>query len=722
MIDAFLNPALLAGAALAAVPIVLHLLMRPKPRSVEFPALRLLALRKEANQRRLRVRHLLLLALRAAVIVLLALALARPSVRSGGLLADQAAPVAAAMVIDTAPRMQYRHQNQTRLEVAQDTALWLVAELPADSQVAVLDARAGEPVFQVDLGAARQRIERLETTAAARPLAERIESAARLLADSPLERREVYVFTDLSRGAWQRTVADELRAALEAVDGLAVYVIDVGVAAPQNFALGELRLSGQVLSRNTPLRVSTELIAVGSAGQRTVELVMAPAGGTPERRNQDTVEVAAGEARRLEFPVGGLEPGTYQGQLQIVGGDGLTADNTRYFTIEVKPAWQVLVVAPRPAAEQAFLLTEALAPEEFRRQGQARFECTVIEEGQLAEQSLERFAAVALIDPSPLEAGASHRLAAWVAEGGGLVLAVGGGAQPADRFNAEAAELLPAPLTQIRRQRVFLAPSNYQHLLLERFRPFETGIPWDDLPVYRYWQLGDLPPAAAVVIPYSDGAPALVERPVGRGRVLLLTTPIAASATAGDWNRLPTGIELEPWPFVVLVNEMLLYLVGSSEEQLNYRVGATASVRLDASTAPANYVLITPRGDRLRRPVDARQRAIVVSSTEWPGHYRILAGGEQERLDTGFSVNMTPDMTDLERVDPGELDALFGETAFQLARGRDEIRRELHLGRAGRELYPFLILLVVTVLAAEQVVANRFYRQKQVPVQGPIEG
>ncbi|MHB8900361.1 MAG: BatA domain-containing protein, partial [Thermoguttaceae bacterium] len=85
----FLNASLLAGTALVALPIVLHLIMRRKPRHLEFPALRFLETRRQTNQRQLRLRHLLLLALRVAAIFFLAAALARPSVKFSGALGSQ---------------------------------------------------------------------------------------------------------------------------------------------------------------------------------------------------------------------------------------------------------------------------------------------------------------------------------------------------------------------------------------------------------------------------------------------------------------------------------------------------------------------------------------------------------------------------------------------------------------------------------------------------------
>ena len=74
-----INFSLLFGLGLAAIPVVLHLMMRARPKKIEFPALRLLQLRQTVNARRLRLRHILLLILRTAVLVAAVLALTRPS-------------------------------------------------------------------------------------------------------------------------------------------------------------------------------------------------------------------------------------------------------------------------------------------------------------------------------------------------------------------------------------------------------------------------------------------------------------------------------------------------------------------------------------------------------------------------------------------------------------------------------------------------------------------
>ena len=177
---AFVNVSLLLGGLLVAVPVVLHLVLRQQPKQLVFPALRFLQQRREANRRRLQLRHWLLLALRCAAIAALAVALARPSVNSAAVgnwlliallgfvalatagllilswlqrrgrllvaglaaatcaswvalgvlvagtlgqsagvrLGDREAPVSAVLVFDTLPRMLYRSENRTRLEAA----------------------------------------------------------------------------------------------------------------------------------------------------------------------------------------------------------------------------------------------------------------------------------------------------------------------------------------------------------------------------------------------------------------------------------------------------------------------------------------------------------------------------------------------------------------------------------------------------------------------------
>jgi Aerotolerance regulator N-terminal len=74
-----INPAILWGFALVSIPVILHFLLRARPKKYLFPALRLIRARRTHNIRRLRLRHIWLLLLRTGILALLVLAIARPT-------------------------------------------------------------------------------------------------------------------------------------------------------------------------------------------------------------------------------------------------------------------------------------------------------------------------------------------------------------------------------------------------------------------------------------------------------------------------------------------------------------------------------------------------------------------------------------------------------------------------------------------------------------------
>jgi len=112
----FVHPLLLGGLVLVGIPVLIHLLMRQKPKRLPFPAFRFLLQKHRSNQTRLRLRHLLLLLLRMAIIAAVCLALVRPALTGGvlpGMVGDR--PVNAVLLIDTSYSMEYTAAGKSRL-------------------------------------------------------------------------------------------------------------------------------------------------------------------------------------------------------------------------------------------------------------------------------------------------------------------------------------------------------------------------------------------------------------------------------------------------------------------------------------------------------------------------------------------------------------------------------------------------------------------------------
>src|SRR5512143_990218 len=136
----FINVGLVAGVALAAVPVILHLFMKQTPKHVVFPALRLIRERQKRSHKKLRVKNWLLLLARMALLALMALALARPRLWSQTKLGDRDVPAALGLVFDTSLSMEYKERDQTRLDEAKQRARELLRRAHEASRVFVLDS------------------------------------------------------------------------------------------------------------------------------------------------------------------------------------------------------------------------------------------------------------------------------------------------------------------------------------------------------------------------------------------------------------------------------------------------------------------------------------------------------------------------------------------------------------------------------------------------------
>ncbi|MEM7313065.1 MAG: BatA domain-containing protein [Planctomycetota bacterium] len=773
-------PVFIVGSLCVAAPVLIHLMMRRKPQEMVFPALRFVKKRQVANKRSMRVRHLALLALRCLAVLAAAATFARPIIASAavgawmlvagtaigaivalslglaawkrdlgkaistglfllaaglfiGCLAlaaraltsnnaipniDSEAPVAAAFLFDTSPRMGLVQESQSRLDQAREISLSLLRLLPNGSDIAILDTGIGGTSFAVDRAAAATEIEGLETGFNAQAMPQMIQSAVQLLKQSTNERREIYIFTDLTTRSWDSADRTRLAEIQKGENAPLVYVIDVGVEQPKNLALGTLRLSREHIARNAELRLAAEVVSRELSGTRTVELLVESdspdlpmiVDGEPKTpplklQGQREVAIESNQSQWVEFSLRGLDVGTHNGQLRIAGQDGLAVDDVRYFSIEVHPPWPLLVVRG-PGANSRFLV-DALSPYQFRQTGQAMFDCKVITTDELATTDLKPYAGVALLDPDKLSIDTWLNLAEYTDAGNGLAIFLGRNAKLDNINSPTAAQLLPAQLSPIPYRAgadpIQFSIGSTQHPMLEVIQARKTTIPWSEFPIYRHWSVRDLSSRSNVILRFGNGKPAIVESTNGDGRVVMVTTPVSDALNVRGrpaWNE---GIE--SWPYLVLVNEVIKYLVEGSDSRLNYSVGQTATLARDAEDA-ARYQLFHPRGSWM--DVNHAPQGLTVSFNDMPGNYRLKSQppGNPSR---GYSVNMLSEQTVLDRITIEQLDEMFGKDQYQYARDQDSINRRVGVARRGHEFYPWAMLVVVFALALENLLSNRFY-------------
>jgi hypothetical protein len=314
----FLHPLALLGLAAAAIPALLHLLQRRTPPELDFPPLRYLAAAERASARRLKLRHLVLLLLRTALIIAVVVAAARPLVpaRTGGAHAPTALvvildnSVSSGAVVDGRPVLD-------RLRVIAHTTLSRAA--PADRVWLMLAdgvTRGGSPeVLLAALDSARADGPRLDLVAA-------VQRAAQLVNAEPLLAREVHVLSDV-----QRTAVEQGRSTVP--DGVRVLVLAPARRPPPNVAVGYARITDGV--------VTADIGGTPGAAQAAATLRI---GG------QDVGRALAAPGSALSLALPTLGPAWWTGELNLEP-DELRADDRRLL------AWRVAPPARVAAAPEA---------------------------------------------------------------------------------------------------------------------------------------------------------------------------------------------------------------------------------------------------------------------------------------------------------------------------------------------------------------------------------
>ena len=704
----FLHGGLLAaGAAAVAVPIVIHLLLRQRPKPVRFPALRFLMDEKNTTVRKLKLRNWLLLALRALVLLALAAALARPRWQSDMLPIDQDAPVSMMLVIDNSPSMGYRLAGKTLLETAAETARTVLEKMPDDSEVTIVETSTPATTTPLSVGNAISRLDKLEIGVGGN-VPRALDVALRGLGKGRNDRREVYVLSDMAANAWplSDSVAQALQRRVENIEtGVRLYAIDVGVEEPATIGLGLPQLAEQVLPADAPLQLAIDVPAVGPEADVTVDLSL-----DGEARDSKQVLANAEQPATLEFAVRGLSIGTHQGEVRLVLEDPLEFDDRRYFTVEVRPAVRALVVSDEPA--DAINFAYALAPPTADPQGVpgagSAFDVKRIVTADLPAEELAGVRVLALINVAALDRVQWQRLGNYVRGGGSLFVALGDRVN-AGAYNDPAAQaLLPAEVGAVETAAgdLFLSPDRLGHPVLQPFVEYQTQMLLAT-PVRKYMAVTPAKEQASVIMPYGNGDPALLERQFGQGsggRVLMLTTAAHYRPNIAYWSELPITL-----PYWLLVRATARYLSGLSQTELNFLAGGPASFALPPEQRFSSVVIRTPDGEAAPQAVPPGDAAVYLPEVRTAGQYRVTAREGGRRLDGGFSVNVDAAESDLTRVDMERLVEVLGVDRTSVARDPGELDVVVAQGRVGRELFRYLMFLVLVVVCAEGYLANRFY-------------
>lgn len=736
-----LNPLMAwIGAGAVSVPILIHLLNRRKFEKVVWAAMRFLRVSIEQNQRRLQIEDLILLALRCLLLLLLGLALARPTFRSfagGGWLGQ--AKVTTVVLLDNSYSMTATDGAKSRFELAKDAADQAVAGLPVGSSVSVLLASdvtptgpVPEPTF--DLTLARKMIREARVCDRATNLYPAIKRAMDTLRDKRAGTREVYLITDAQALGWRQF--DQIRQLLEdSRRDVQSHVVLVGSPLERNLGLSNLRLVSPLAIVNQPLHFEVQVTNYGRNEERDVVV----------RLHVDQ-EASSDEGTIEALPPGASKSISLFAKLKTDGGhsvtasiekDRLPADDVRTLAVRGLSQVRILLVDGEPGAggreSETFYLKNALLPVPRVEVEQYHNKVTVIPYQMLDTEPLDKYDAVFLCNVPDFDEKMAGAFADYLKKGNGLVIFPGESCRlrAYNELLGKKYQMLPALLGEARGdpqrddQFVLLQDKNFEHPIASIWNDPAAGT----LNVHFFRSFDLLPQGdektgpetikgvdgveigrPRSVLRFQDGKPAMMERTWGAGRVVLF-----ASTADTAWNDLGA----RPNVFIPLVQRTVGSLISRQDEALNIRVGSRFLWRAEPRML-GREALFAPPGVKMddlarieRSKIGLVNNLPILSfdETSLAGPYQVRMGGD-DPMSLVFAAQNDPDESRLDELAGGQVEAISRVADVMRWQGGTALADSISKRRVGTELWKTLALIALVLAATETILAHWFSKAK----------
>ncbi|MBE3134432.1 MAG: BatA and WFA domain-containing protein [Acidobacteria bacterium] len=707
-----------AGAAAAAIPVVIHMIHTAKAPDVPFPTLRFLKSAAEKTARRRKIENLFLMILRMLLFAFLAFALSQPFLKKDYALFGGKAASAAVIVLDNSYSMNVRHEQATRFAKAKQEARAILESpwQPAEAAVLLTNPRT-DPVPRALSGDRADLFRRIDDARLASEKADLVgalKTAYALLDKAQSADKRLWIVTDRQALSWQGLKEfDEPRQHPD---------VPVAVIRPTEPAMTNLAVTGvEVVSRSRvvglPVRFDVMVRNSGPAPEKRNLLLFVDDFGQPRLKQPVDLTAAGtpGADRMVSLTHVFEKPGPHQVLVALEGSDSLDVDDSRRVALSVADRIPVLVVKQRagdvPFQDANFYLVRALDPVGTGGDFPWAIKPTEVTADQFEAEALDKYDVVFLNNVSGLRAAAAKALADYVARGRTLVVFAGPEVVP-DAYNRlfidgvpRQGGLLPARLkervgdavlkTTVEKITQVQGQSPYMQDLVD------SADIYQDVLVYEYLRT-DGAPADAVLARLSSGDPFLVAKDFGRGRVLLFTT-----AATTDWSTFPIRNLFLP---------LMMRIVHLASRDLGLRQNLLAGQPFEMDFYPdvrqTTLVEITgPLGPSGETASEAPQTTLTEGHNilrfdkTWNlGYYgyRLPQGGAPPGV---FATNPDGAESELAEVADGKLVADLGAREVHMAPSLAELVSQFE-DTARRELWQYFLMICLVLAVCEPLIAN----------------
>jgi hypothetical protein len=717
----FVHPLLLWGLAIAAVPVLIHLINMLRHRRVEWAAMEFLIVSQKKHRTWIILKQLLLLLLRIAAIVALVLLVAEPLL--SGRLSRLFGRVKTHHVIllDDSYSMSDRWDDTSAFQEAKTVITRIGEEAAKQLQPQSMTilrfsriGRSGKPT-QTDLlneqvtngfpDHLKKTLDKCDVSETDAGPVEAIKTLDELLGDPEGERRILYVVSDFRTRQWSDP-ADTKKQLLrwQAADA-DIHLIDCVDRMRPNLSIVSLEPEEGIHAAGVPWFMEVAVANHGAAPAKDVAVVLSE--DNHARPSTSIAQIPPGRVAKERFQVNFAKAGWHSITARLEG-DAVTADNHRYYAIDLPADLPVLLVDSDAKAKDARFLNLLMDPGGAMKTGLR----PVIEPPRtLSSKPLDDYAAINLVNIDRLDKSAIAALERHVAAGGGAAFFLGGASQ-SEFFNRELYRdgkgLFPAPLkgpAELAVDRLEPVPDVEieKHFVFRLFAEKRNSL-LQMMKVLRYFAVADKwqPPADGsvhVLAKLRNGAPLIVEKAFGKGRVIAFLT--SASPTWNNWAAV------YGWGMLLDVEAYLCRENGRIPTRL---VGTPLEVRFDPARYQPQVRFLTPKETGVpTATIDAaagpdKLLHAVLAETDRSGYYDAMLTRTDNSADIRrYAYNVVPGEGDLAVIDQPQLAERLKGLKYQFDRAA--AFQSAQSESSGDSLRETILYALVLLLIGEQLLA-----------------
>lgn len=752
----FLNLILAGGLVAVSAPIIIHLLHRSRVIPYDWGAMMFLQELMAERARRLRLQEVLLLLVRALLVACLALAFMRPAILSATAgVRSPGVHTSAVLLLDDSYSLNAGRAHAAWQD-AREMALAYLNTLRRGDDVSVMftssSGRTPPPAALYDLERAKELVRSAAPRCDRTDMPRALTAALQQLEAQHNPRRELVLFSDMQAAGWGLTDRARWSFIANAVNSSRVrpnlILAATPDARPSNLALTRIAPSRQVVDCYTSVIFNLTVANEGAEAVKDATVTFIVDHAPKATRS---VSLAPGAQEVLAFEHRFERPGSHCLTCRLrAAQDALDDDNELSHSVVVIDRLPVLLVdgdrREGPLASETDFLRLALSPKDAEDPlWRTVIEPTVVDTADMRYADFSKYRVVVLANVAALPAPVVSELERFVVAGGGLLIALGDRVQ-ADSYNRtlfrQGAGLLPvalrrapagtpaaeqgggvvrqvaasasaggSPLPLRQAEAVHLAGIVSNAPALDLFRP-EKGQDWSRARIRTHFPTGAPGEGVRVLASYSSGEAALVQKQLGEGKVLLLTT-----AADMDWSDLP----IQPF-FVPLMQNLVSDLASAVIPPRNLSVGQTLVYVSSGAAALRSHLLYPPAGGAAAAPRtqgtgDAialktqRQGALSVFTHEdtWQqGVYLVAPEGVAPEDRVYYTVTADRAESALARLSDDDFQTLERDLGARRAADWDALARLIQLDAGGYEISKYLLLAAILVCFAEIYLTRRW--------------